>query len=154
MYRHNNTELHICFPEPPTRGSNKSSRNDWVPSGCLSASPLLLWAHLAQFWSRQCILFVALRPECPSATVWREVMSYWRGVRKEKSGQVHAKQKQNLCQEGYIADCEVNKLEAPRPYPNFFIFPLHRLLQVGYFSNKTLLFHTQLTDLLSSPKRK
>lgn len=39
-----------------------------------------------------------------------------------------------------------------RPYPDFFILPLHRLLQVRYFSNKTFLFQTQLTDVLNSRK--
>lgn len=40
------------------------------------------------------------------------------------------------------------------PYPNLFILPLHRLLQVRYFPNKTFLFVTQLTDVLNSSKRK
>lgn len=43
---------------------------------------------------------------------------------------------------------------AQQSYPDFFILPLHRLLQVRYFSNKTLLFHIQLTDLLNSMRSK
>lgn len=41
-----------------------------------------------------------------------------------------------------------------KPYPNFFILPLDRLLQVRYLSNKTVLFQTKLTDLLHSRKRR
>lgn len=42
--------------------------------------------------------------------------------------------------------------ETWRPYPDLFILPLHRLLQVRYFSNKTFLFQTQLTDVLIGRK--
>lgn len=64
-------------------------------------------------------------------------------MRGKVSVQFHAKE----------TECMSAKVpETWRPYPDFFILPLHRLLQVRYFSNQTFLFQTQLTDVLNGRK--
>ena len=152
------------FANLSTAGWNEHSHADWVPLECLSASPPLLWAHLARCGLHLCTLSVALRPEqSPQAAAcqrkWKEKCTrgekkwVWswhlvscKGDTEFRSAKVNSVWKVNKTQ-----NCSTR---AHRPYPNFFILPFHRLLQVRYFSNKTLLFYTQLTDLLHSRERK
>ena len=80
---------YIWFTEVPSAGWNKHSHTGRVPSECLSASPPLLWAHLAHFGSHQCILSAALRPERSAPRGWRRDRR-WRVTQEVKRESRHS----------------------------------------------------------------
>lgn len=76
--------------------------------------------------------------------------SAWPEPRGKREAEESEQRSEKL--EMFHARKELVQLQDGVSYPDFFILPLHRLLEVGYFSNVTVLFHPQLTDLLNGRK--